>query len=587
MKKYFLILLPLLFGMLTLHAQDPKSTDQKINYVLQLIRYAYVEKVNEPKIVEKALVEMLQELDPHSIYIPKEELEKTNEPLVGNFDGIGVQFQIVKDTIVVVEVIPGGPSDKLGLLAGDKFVKIDERSAIGDSITNSWVLAHLRGKKGTTVKVGVRRNNRNELMEYNIVRDKIPLNSIDTWFMVTNEIGYLRLDRFSRTSMDEFRKALADLKSQGMKHFILDLRGNGGGFMDVAIDLADEFLSSDKLIVYTEGQSSPKKEFKSTGKGGFEKGRLVLLIDEGSASASEIVSGAVQDWDRGIIIGRRSFGKGLVQQPFDLPDGSVIRLTTARYYTPSGRCIQKAYTDGAESYYQDYMRRYLHGEFLHPDSIKFPDSLKYVTYGKRVVYGGGGIMPDVFTPIDTSKASDYYVDLRRKNVLNDFIMDYMEKNRQTLMTKYPTFKEFAKSFSLDGEFLNSFNQFAEGKGVRKNQIIPDRLTSFMADFTNDYLKDTTLAKKYKSYEEYVKEMISSGKLQEILSKEAKNEDQQNARSIESSDKFIYSQLKALVARNLYGIRYYYEVVKDIDDSFTKALEVIQDEKQFKKLKINY
>ena len=349
---------------------DPKKTEQKINYALQLFRFAYVDKVDEPKLVQDAIIQMLKDLDPHSVYISKEELDKMNEPLVGNFDGIGVQFQILKDTIYVVDVVTGGPSEKVGIIAGDKIVAIDDKAATGDSISTNFVFSKLRGKKGTVVKVSILRKNKNKVLDFNITRDKIPLTSIDAIFMATPEVGYIRLDRFSRTSMDEFRKALSDLKAQGMKDLIFDLRGNSGGYMDIAIDLADEFLNADKLIVYTEGTSSPKQEYKSTAKGGFEKGKLVIMIDEGSASASEIVSGAVQDWDRGLVVGRRSYGKGLVQRPFDLPDGSVIRLTTARYHTPSGRCIQKSYSDGLDDYYSDYMKRYTSGELLSPDKIK-------------------------------------------------------------------------------------------------------------------------------------------------------------------------------------------------------------------------
>ncbi len=564
---------------------DPKKTDQKINYALQLFRFAYVEKVDEPKLVQDAIIQMLKDMDPHSVYISKEEIDKMNEPLVGNFDGIGVQFQIVKDTIYVVDVVTGGPSEKVGIIAGDKIVAIDDIAAVGDSVNNSYVFSKLRGKKGTVVKVSVLRKNKNRILDFSITRDKIPLTSIDAVFMATPEVGYIRLDRFSRTSMDEFRKALSDLKAKGMKDLIFDLRGNSGGFLDVAIDLADEFLSADKLIVYTEGISSPKQEYKSTTKGGFERGKLVVMIDEGSASASEIVSGAVQDWDRGLVVGRRSFGKGLVQRPFDLPDGSVIRLTTARYHTPSGRCIQKSYSDGLDDYYSDYMKRYTSGELLSADKIKFPDSLKYQTNNKRTVYGGGGIMPDIFIPMDTSKITDYFIDLRRKNVLNDFTMDYIDKNRENLLKKYPDFKTFQSEFVMDKDFMNQFDKVAEKAGVKKNSINSEKINMMLNSYVQKIKSDTTLTSKYANYKDLAAYLSSDTEaLKTELNNFAQKEDANNVKAGDNSDKFIAYQLKSLIARNLYDVNAYYQVIKDIDDAYLKAVDIIQNDKLFDKLK---
>jgi carboxyl-terminal processing protease len=564
---------------------DPKNAEQKLSYTMQLLRFAYVDKIDAPKLTQNAIIEILKDLDPHSIYISKEELDKMNEPLVGNFDGIGVQFQVLKDTIVVVDVISGGPSEKVGIVAGDKIVSIDGKPATGDSVNTNFVFSRLRGKKGTIVTVSVFRKNKNKVLDFTITRDKIPLTSIDATFMATPEVGYIRLDRFSRTSMDEFRKALDDLKSKGMKDLMLDLRGNGGGFMDIAIDLADEFLTADKLIVYTEGASSPKKEYKSTVKGGFEKGKLIILIDESSASASEIVSGAIQDWDRGLVVGRRSFGKGLVQNPFDLPDGSVIRLTTARYHTPSGRCIQRSYSEGADEYHSDFIKRYNNGELTNADKIHLPDSLKYFTNNKRIVYGGGGIMPDVFIPMDTSKISDYYVDLRRKNIFNDFIMDYVDKNRESLKNKYPDFKKFDVGFTVDNAFMDEFAKAAEKAGIKKTTVNPEKLNAMIAKYYQKLKADSSLFAKLNNYTDLAAFMAKDkDALNAEIAKFAANEDATANKAIENSDKYIRYQLKALLARNLYDMNAYYQVVKDIDDTYLKAVEIIKNDKMFDKLK---
>lgn len=470
MKKLLLFVLAIVLAT-TVSAQlkqnfiDPRTTGQKYAALMQLIGYYYVEDVDQAKITEEAIIAALKELDPHSVYIPKAEVQRTNEPLVGNFEGIGVQFQIYKDTIMVISPIVGGPSDKLGIRAGDKIIRINGESACGPKINNQYVFDRLRGPKGTTVDLSIYRKGVRELIDYSVTRDKIPINSIDATYMVSPTVGYIKLSRFARSSHEEFVTSINELKSKGMQDLIFDLRGNSGGYLDVATELADEFLSSGKLIVYTKGIKSPRQEYNSTGGGVFENGKLIVLIDEGSASASEIVSGAIQDWDRGIIMGRRSFGKGLVQRPFMLPDSSMVRLTTARYYTPSGRCIQKPYADGDEAYRKEVYERVKHGEMLHADSIHFPDSLKYYTQNKRLVYGGGGVMPDFFIPLDTAFASKYYTDIFRKGLLNEYVLQYIDNNRAMLKSQYPDYHAWQTKFNKETELLDEFVKFADTKGV--------------------------------------------------------------------------------------------------------------------------
>lgn len=503
---------------------DPKSTTLKFNTLMQLINYYYVEDVDQPKLTEEAIVAVLKELDPHSVYISKEDVQKTNEPLVGNFEGVGIQFQIYKDTILVISPVPGGPSEKLGIMAGDKIIKINNEEAFGKKVTTQFVLDHLRGPKGSKVDVAIFRKGRKELLEYSITRDKIPLNSIDASYMLTTEIGYIKLSRFAATSTDEFIDAAAQLKKQGMKNLIFDLRGNSGGYLNIAFDLADQFLPSGKLVVYTKGVRTSKEEYIATSNGTFETGKLVVLIDEGSASASEIVSGAVQDWDRGLILGRRSFGKGLVQRPYMLPDSSMVRITTARYYTPSGRCIQKPYADGDEDYRDDFLKRLNHGELYHADSIKFPDSLRYFTNNRRVVYGGGGVMPDYFIPLDTTFASGYYTDIFRKGLLNEFTVQYIEANRKDLMKAYPDVKTFKAGFTNDEKLLNEFVAFAETKQVPRND-----------------------------------------------------------KDLQASGTQIKSVLKGLIARNLFNMNAYFEITGANDDELLKAVEVINNTEYFRVL----
>lgn len=398
-------------------AQGDQMALKKLNTFFKYVELAYVDSVNADKMTEDAIKAVLKDLDPHSVYIPKKDLQRKNEPLKGNFEGVGIQFNILHDTITVVSPISGGPSEKLGIRSGDKIIKIEDKTVAGVGFTNKDVADHLRGKKGTKVNVSILRKGENELLDYEITRDKIPIYSVDAVYMAAPKTGYIKLNRFAATTMGEIYEGLDELEDQGMKNLILDLRGNSGGYLNVAIELADQFLDKGKLIVYTEGRSYPRDNTYATSRGRLKKGKLIVLIDEGSASASEIVSGAVQDWDRALVIGRRSFGKGLVQKPFALPDGSGMRLTISRYYTPSGRSIQKPYEGGAEEYYSDVLNRYEHGELMHKDSIHFPDSLKYNTLvNERTVYGGGGIMPDFFIPLDTTQGSDYWSNLIRKGV---------------------------------------------------------------------------------------------------------------------------------------------------------------------------
>jgi carboxyl-terminal processing protease len=530
MKNHILIFLLSFFAIQSSVAQinikelDQAETTQKYATLLYLINSFYVDTLDMPELTEKAIIYTLKELDPHSAYIAKEDLEKANEPLEGSFEGIGVTFQLFKDTILVISPIPGGPSDKVGIMAGDKIITVDGEDAYGEEINNQWVFDHLRGKKGTEVKVGIYRKNVDGLLDFTIVRDKIPINSLDASFMLDNETGYIKLNRFARQSLEEFRTAIDELKQQGMKNLVFDLRGNSGGYLNTAMQISDEFLKQDELIVYTEGIHSPRQDLNSTGGGSFEEGKLVVLINEGSASASEIVSGAVQDWDRGLIVGRRSFGKGLVQRPLKLPDGSVVRLTIARYHTPSGRCIQKPYNEGTEEYYKDFYHRLESGELMHPDSIHFPDSLKYKTAKGRIVYGGGGIMPDVFVPFDSTRYNQLYSSLIRKGIFNAFVNEYLDKNRKKLLKNYPEINDFKNSFVLEDDDF--------------------------ADF------------------------IAKAEKEEVLTEE-------NRENMDES--FIRLQIKALMARNLYDTGAYFEVLSPADHEINKALEALKDEKKFRDL----
>lgn len=513
----------LLFSTYESFSQSVQSQAMKLNWLLRTIDSYYSDSVNIQDITEYAIVEMLSKLDPHSVYISEKEVQEMNEPLQGSFDGIGISFNIFHDTLIVLQTIPGGPSEKVGLAAGDRIIYVDNELIAGVGITNQDVFKKLKGEKGTLVKVKILRKGDSELLDFNIIRDKIPLHSLDASYMIDEHTGYIKLSRFSATTTEEFIAALQELKNTGkFENLILDLRGNGGGFLKAAYEVSDQFLGLGKLIVYTEGLKNPRKDYVATSDGIFENGRLVVLIDGGSASASEIVSGAVQDWDRGVIVGRRSFGKGLVQQPYNYIDGSMIRLTTAHYYTPSGRCIQKPYEDGVEDYQNDYADRYSRGELFSKDSIYINTELKYKTLvNKRDVFGGGGVIPDIFVPMDTSSHFKYLNELVRKNIFNPFVIDYVDKNRNSLLKKYPDFATFKKNYDVSKEMLEELWAEGEKNGVSKN-----------------------------------------------------------TEAINFLENNIKRQLKASIARNLWTASCFYEIINEGEEDIINAISIINNPTQY-------
>ena len=447
-----------------------KQYHDKLSDVVQFIEQDYVDSVSSDELKEIAIKAMLKTLDPHSHYFSAEEIKAENERLAGNFEGIGIEFRVIDDTIVVMHVISGGPSEKIGLRSGDRIVGIEDELVAGVNISNTDVVKKLKGTRRTKVKVSVFRSKVKKTIDFIIIRSIIPLYSVDVSYMVDDKIGYIKLSKFSATTPDEFDEAIVILKSKGMEKLIVDLRGNAGGYLNSAIDLADEFLKNGELIVYTEGINRPRQYAYATKKGRFEKEDVVFLIDEGSASASEIVAGAIQDNDRGMIIGRRSFGKGLVQEQLDLFDGSAIRLTVARYYTPTGRCIQKSYDNGAEDYHEEYYRRFVNGEVEHPDSIKFADSLKYITSGGRVVYGGGGVMPDVYVPLRSGNEYVYYNKLINNGLVYLFAFQYTDRQRSELEKKYAVVDDYIEGFAIDEHLFWDFIRFAEDDGIERDKL---------------------------------------------------------------------------------------------------------------------
>ena len=446
---------------------NEKNNGNKLDELLDYVLREYVDTLDRDSLTDVTIETLLGNLDPHSAYIPASDLQATNEPLNGNFEGIGVEFNLLRDTIYVVTAIPGGPSEKAGLKSGDKIIFVDGKKVAGIKITNEMVFKNLKGKGGTIVKIGVLRYGTSTIEYFKITRGKIPIYSVDAAYMMDSITGFIKISRFASTTYQEFDNALSKLEKQGLKQLILDLRGNPGGFLDAAIDISDEFLPKGKMIVYTQGKNKPRQNSISSEKGRFEKQKLAILIDENSASASEIVAGAVQDNDRGVIIGRRSFGKGLVQEQTEFKDGSAIRLTIARYFTPSGRCIQKPYENGRiEDYYQDEMERYDTGELVNADSVKLNKKLKYTTPAGKVVYGGGGIMPDYFIPIDTTKVSRYISELLYKNLINDFALEYVNKNRTQL--KYTSAKEFNQQFKVNTPLINELKSYANKNNIKSS-----------------------------------------------------------------------------------------------------------------------
>lgn len=447
------------------------TSSNKLNALLRIIDDQYVDTVNMGELVEEAMPQILSELDPHSSYIPAKDLEAVNADLKGSFSGIGIQFTIQNDTIHVNSVIQGGPSEKVGLMAGDRIVEVDDSAFVGKIVTNSEAMKRLKGEKGSKVKLGVYRPGEKDLLHFTVIRGNIPVKSIDAAYMINEKVGYIKVNKFGETTYPELLIALAKLNQKNCEGLIVDLRGNTGGYMAAAIQMVNEFLPNNRLIVYTQGRKSPREDYNSNGTGSNQKMPLVVLVDEGSASASEIFAGAIQDNDRGTIVGRRSFGKGLVQQPIEFSDGSAIRLTIARYYTPSGRCIQKPYEKGKESEYElDLITRYEHGEFFSADSIKQDETEVYHTRLGRPVYGGGGIMPDIFVPQDTTGMTSYFRMAANRGLIIRYTFDYTDQNRSTLQ-KYDT-PEKMEAYLKGQNLLNKFAAWAEKKSLkRRNNLM--------------------------------------------------------------------------------------------------------------------
>jgi carboxyl-terminal processing protease len=462
------------------------SNKGMVNELIRYIDQNYVDTINPEKLQREAIDGMLLSLDPHSQYIPASEFHDANDPLMGNFDGIGVQFRIERDTVMVVNTVPGGPSEKLGILAGDRIVKVDGKNFANIKVTNEEVMKKLKGPKGTKVKVSIFRRGVRTLIDFTITRAAIPTWSIDVSFAVDKNTGYIKLSKFSATTHDELKEAMKKLKDEGVNRLILDLRGNSGGYLNEAIAVADEFLPEDKMIVYTQGMHRPKQIAKATSEGEWDQLPVTILIDESSASASEIVAGAIQDNDRGTIVGRRSFGKGLVQEQMNLSDGSALRLTVARYYTPTGRCIQKPYVKGAEDYYMEYYHRYEDGELESADSVKMVDSLKFKTPGGKVVYGGGGIMPDIFVPIEKSPALKFYNESVNKGILFQYAFDYTDTHRSELK-KFKAVKDFDNGFIVSALILDEYVKYAGKHGINSDAAGVQSSTARIKDLLKAYI----------------------------------------------------------------------------------------------------
>lgn len=471
-------------GRALLFKQTELSENDKLQQVLSFIRSDYVDTIKEEMILEETIQELLQNLDPHSYYIPGKQFAEMNDPLEGNFEGIGVEFRIVEDTVVIIQALGGGPSEKVGIMAGDRIIEVDGKPITGPKIGNRDVIKSLKGPKGTEVAVKVLRKSETAPIDFTIVRDKIPFHSIEAAYMLDDNTAYIKVARFARTTYDEFKIATTELRKLGMQDIILDLRNNTGGLMKAAIDLADEFLKDGELIVYTKGKSRDRVEYFASKRGSLENTDVAILINEGSASASEILAGAIQDNDRGLIVGRRSFGKGLVQESVQWPDGSAIRLTVARYYTPSGRSIQKPYDEGNDKYNEEAYQRYLKGELFSKDSIDFPDSLKYFTAGGKVVYGGGGITPDLFIGIDTNSYSELYRRLNYQGTFYQFGFEYVDQHRERLTRKYGEI-DFANNFAIKEALMKEFYEYASNNGF---DSLKEKLDSASLDLAKNRIK---------------------------------------------------------------------------------------------------
>ncbi len=504
---------------------DLKTSLQQVQQAFLWIEHFYVDTVNTEQMSTNAIRGILKGLDPHSAYLTPQEVKQANEPLEGNFEGIGIRYQMERDTLMVINTIIGGPSEKVGLYAGDRIVTVNDTTIAGVKMDNTEIQRRLRGPKGSTVRVGVKRGSEAEVIPFNIVRDRIPIYSVDASYMAAPEVGYIKVSRFGKNTHEEMMRAADSLRTLGMKHLILDLQSNGGGYLGTAVEMASEFLPKHSLIVYTEGRASERMDYRSDHNGKLTDGRLVVLIDEQSASASEIFSGAMQDLDRGVIVGRRSFGKGLVQRPIPLPGDAMMRLTVSHYYTPSGRCIQKPYTKGdKESYDRDLQNRFRSGEYTSADSIHFADSLRCYTAAGRTVYGGGGIMPDVFVPLDTTRVSRTHRNILARGTFNRFVLNYFDRNHKSLKKQYPDLDTYIAHFTVSDEMLEALRRNAVADSVRVDS----------AEF-------------------------------------------------ESSRPLLSQQLKASLASDLFGSGAYYRVICDVDDIYRRGLEIICDEQKYQTL----
>lgn len=524
MKRISIISLLCLITALTASAQlklnfGSDSPIRKLQIAEMAVTNLYVDSVDEQKLVEDAIVGMLQKLDPHSSYSTAKETKALTESLQGSFDGIGVQFNMVDDTLMVIQPVLKGPSEKVGILAGDRIVTVNDTAIAGVKMAKEEIMKRLRGKKGTKVKLGVIRHGIDEPLSFLVTRDRIPVTTVDAVYMIRPKVGYIRIGSFGATTYKEFMDGIEKLKKQGMRDLILDLQENGGGYLQAAVDIANEFLLKNDLIVYTEGRSAGRREYRAQGNGKLLDGKVMVLVNEFSASAAEIVTGAIQDQDRGMVVGRRSFGKGLVQRPIDFPDGSMMRLTIAHYYTPSGRCIQKPYKKGDRKGYDlELDERFKHGELYSADSIHFADSLKYNTLRrKRVVYGGGGIMPDFFVPLDTTKYTKYHRQLTAKGCVINASLRYIDANRKQLKSKYTSFDKFLSTFEIPQSVIDGI--YAEGK---KQKVEPA-----------------------------------------------------NDKEVEQTTKSLRQQLKALVARDIWDMSQYFQIMNETNDIVQKAVELIK------------
>ena len=492
----------------------------KLQWAEAAINSLYVDSVDEGKLVEDAIRGMLKELDPHSSYATPKEVKSMNEPLQGNFEGIGVQFNMVEDTLIVIQPVINGPSEKVGIVAGDRIVQVNDTAIAGVKMSKEEIMKRLRGPKGTKVRLGIVRRGVKDLLSFTVTRDKIPVKTIDAVYMIRPGLGYIRIGSFGANTHKEFLDAVQQLKERGMNDLLLDLQDNGGGYLQAAADIANEFLQRGDMLVYTVGRKVPRNEFNADGRGLLQSGKVVVLINEFTASAAEIVTGAIQDQDRGLVVGRRSFGKGLVQRPIEMPDGSMIRLTVAHYYTPSGRCIQKPYKKGdLKDYEMDLDNRLKHGELTNPDSIHFADSLKYKTLRKgRTVYGGGGIMPDFFVPLDTLQYTRFHRQLSAKSIVINQNLRFIDNNRKKLKSRYANYEQFRKEYEVPQSLIDSI--IAEGE---KQEVIP------------------------------------------------KDEDE-----LQRTIPYLRNQLKALIARDLWDMSEYFQIANDKNHIYQKGLQVISE-----------